>query len=66
MDELVELVAKKANIDEKSAKIAVKTVLDYLKKNIPEPYASQLDSLLEGGGQTSDLLGSLGGLMGKK
>ena len=65
MDELVELVSKKAKIDEKSAKVAVDTVLDFLKDKLPEPYASQLDSLIEGG-QVDDALGGLGSLLGKK
>lgn len=64
MDELVELVAKKAKIDDKTAKVAVDTVLDFLKDKLPEPYAKQLDSLVEGNNIDSALKG-LGSLLGK-
>jgi len=65
MDELVELVSKKAKIDKQAAQKAVDTVLDYIKDRLPEPYGSQLEKVLEGG-QASDLLSGLGGLLGKK
>lgn len=65
MDELIELVSKKAKIDENSAKVAVNTVLDFLKDRLPEPFASQVDSVIEGG-QADDIIKGLGGLMGKK
>lgn len=65
MDELIELVSKKAKIDEKSAKVAVDTVLDFIKDKLPEPYASQLDNIVDGG-QADDVISGLGGLLGKK
>ena len=65
MDELIELVSKKAKIDEKSAKVAVDTVLDFIKEKLPEPYASQLDNIVDGG-QVDDIMSGLGGLLGKK
>lgn len=65
MDELIELVSKKAKIDEKSAKVAVDTVLDFIKDKLPEPYASQLDNIVDGG-QADDIISGLGGLLGKK
>lgn len=65
MDDLVELVANKAKIDEKSAKIAIDTVLDFIKDRLPEPYASQLDNIVEGD-QAGDTLKGLGGLLGNK
>lgn len=65
MDELIALVSKKAKIDEKSAKVAVNTVLDFIKDKLPEPYASQLDNIVEGG-QADDIISGLGGLLGKK
>jgi len=64
MDELIELVAQKAHIDEKAAKVAVNTVIDYLQKNIPEPYGSQINALLNM--ENNDLLSSLSDLMGNK
>jgi uncharacterized protein (DUF2267 family) len=65
MDELVELVAKKTGISEDVAKVAVNTVINYLKDKLPGPAGAQLDALLQGG-DVSDLLGGLGGLLGKK
>jgi len=65
VDELIELVSKKAKIDEKSAKVAVDTVLDFIKDKLPEPYASQLDNIVDGG-QADDIISGLGGLLGKK
>jgi nucleoid DNA-binding protein len=35
MDELVKLVSKKTGIPEAQAKIAVETVMDFLKKKLP-------------------------------
>jgi nucleoid DNA-binding protein len=65
MDELVELVAKKTGLSEEMARTAVNTVIDYLKDKLPGPAGAQLDALLKGG-DVSDLLGGLGGLLGKK
>ena len=65
MDELVELVVKKTGISEDQARTAVDTVVGYLKDKLPGPAGAQLDALLEGG-DVSDILGGLGGLLGKK
>ena len=56
MDELVKLVAGKLGIADDKAKLAVETVVGFLKKKLPAPLASQIDGLLSGGG---------GGIMGK-
>jgi len=45
-NEIVKLVAKKANISEPIAKIAVDTVLRVMKDKLPAPIGSTLDSLL--------------------
>ena len=65
MNELVELVAQKTGLSEEMAKVAVDTVLDFLKDKLPGPAAAQLDALLEGG-DVSGLMSGLGGLLGKK
>lgn len=65
MEELVEIVAKKTGISEDVAKVAVDTVIDYLKDKLPGPAGAQLDALLKGG-DVSDLLGGLGSLLGQK
>ncbi len=70
MEELIKLVSQKTGLPEAQAKVAVDTVLGFLKQKLPAPLAGQLDGLLEGGGPNSALggldLGGLGDLLGKK
>jgi hypothetical protein len=63
MDELVKLVSQKTDLSEEKSRQAVEIVLEYLKKQLPEPIAGQLDSLVEGKG-ASGLTAGLGGLFG--
>lgn len=68
MDELVKLVAQKANISEENAKTAVETVINALKSKFPA-LGGQIDSLLSGAAGGDALKGAgdmLGGLLGKK
>jgi hypothetical protein len=65
VEELVNLVAQKANISPDQAKVAVQVVLGYLKDKLPAPLASQIDGLVAGGGAAGpagDVAKSLGGL----
>lgn len=70
MEQLVQLVAQKANISPDVARVAVQTVLGFLKTKLPAPLASQIDGLLEGSASPDDVLKDggdlLGGLLGKK
>lgn len=66
MDELIKLVAQKTGLPQEKAKIAVDTVINFLKKKLPPSVAGQLDSLLAGGNLSSDLTKGLGGLLGGK
>ena len=66
MDELIKLVSQKAKIPEATAKVAVETVVKFLKEKLPAPIAGQLDAILKGGGITEDVLKGLGGLLGGK
>ncbi len=69
MNDLIKLVAEKANIPEATAKVAVETVVKFLKEKLPDPLADQLDSILSGKinpNQLGDLAKGLGGLLGKK
>lgn len=65
MDELVKLVADKTGLPPAQAKVAVTTVLDFLKKKLPAPVAGQIDAVLAGGG-VEEVAKGLGGLFGKK
>lgn len=66
MEELIKLVAKKTGLPEATAKVAVETVLNFLKQKLPESIGSQIDTLLSGGELPTDLLQGLGGLFGGK
>jgi hypothetical protein len=63
MDELIKLVVAKTGISEPMAKVAVETVLSFLKTKLPAPVASQIDGLIAGGAGGLDL-GSIGGALG--
>lgn len=65
MDELVNLVVKKTGLSPELAKQAVTVVVDFIKKKLPAPIASQIDSVLGSGG-ANPLSGALGGMFGKK
>jgi hypothetical protein len=66
MDELVRLVAQKAGITQDQARQAVEVVIGFLKQQLPQPLAGQIDAALEGDmGGLADLAGGLGGLLGK-
>lgn len=64
MDELVKMVAQKAGITEAQAKTAVDTVMSEVQKKLPEPYATQMKSMMSGGG--ADVMGAVGGMFGKR
>jgi hypothetical protein len=66
MDELVKLVAQKTGLPEETAKVAVETVIGYLKEKLPAPLSGQIDSILQGGGGLNDAVKGLGGFFGKK
>ncbi len=68
MDELIKQVSEKTGLSEEKSKVAVETVLDYLKDKLPDPIAGQIDNVLGGGesGGLANLAGGLGGLFGNK
>jgi uncharacterized protein (DUF2267 family) len=67
MDELVKMVAEKVGISEAQAKQAVEVVMGFLKDNLPEPIAGQVEAVLSGDlSGMQDLLGGLGGLFGNQ
>jgi hypothetical protein len=65
MEELIRLVSQKVGISEPQAKTAVETVVNFLKQKLPQPIASQIDTVLAGG-KAGDITKGLGGLLGKK
>jgi uncharacterized protein (DUF2267 family) len=74
MDELIKQVAERAGIGEDKARMAVETVVGFLKQRLPAPIAGQVDNALGAsagmvGGvadKAGDVLGSFGGMFGKK
>ena len=63
MDEIVALVMKKTGLPKATAQMAVKTVLDYLKKKLPPATASAIDMFLSGKGQLAGAVDMLDGLL---
>lgn len=69
MDELIQLIVSKTGISEAHARLAIDSVMGYLKTKLPAPIAIQLDSVIQGKG-VGDIdienVTALGGLFGKK
>ncbi len=66
-NELIKMVAEKTGISEDKAATAAQTVVAELKKRLPGPVASQLDSVITGGGGgLGDVAKDLGGMFGNK
>ncbi len=63
MDELISMVVKKTGISQDQAKMAVQTVVQFIKEKLPAPIAGQIDGILKGG-SLKDAAGKLGGLLG--
>ncbi len=67
MDELISNVAKQANITPDQAKIAVNSVLDFLKDKLPAPLVDQIKATVSGQQvDTSAVTNALGGVFGGK
>jgi uncharacterized protein (DUF2267 family) len=62
MEQLVKLVSERAGIPPEQARVAVETVLGFLKERLPAPIASQIDGVV---GNTGGSSGGLGGLFGR-
>jgi hypothetical protein len=68
VDDLVKLVSEKTGLSDEMAKVAVDTVIGFLKQRLPAPMADQIDAVLgDGGGlDLGGIPGNLGGMFGKK
>ncbi len=67
MEGLIKLVAERTGLSEDVAQVAVDTVIEHLKGQLPAPLAAQVDNFLGGSGEAvnlDDLIKSLGGLGG--
>lgn len=63
MEELVSLVMKKTGLPKETAQSVVKIVLDFLKKKLPPPVGSAIDSFLSGKGEVAGVANLLGGFL---
>jgi hypothetical protein len=66
MEELIKLVSQRTGLPQDKAKVAVDTVINFIKKQLPPSIAGQLDTILAGGSLPDNLLEGLGGLLGGK
>jgi hypothetical protein len=70
MDEVVKMVSEKTGLSAEMAKLAVTTVVGFIKGKLPPAIGSQVDGILEGKTGTEDIAGSvmkgLGGMFGGK
>jgi hypothetical protein len=66
MEELIKLVSQKTGLPPDKARVAVDTVVNFLKQKLPPSMAGQIDVVLAGGNLPDDLTKGLGGLLGGK
>ena len=66
MEELVKMLSEKTGLSPDMSKTAVTTVLDFLKKKLPAPIASQIDGVLGGSTNSGGVASAIGGLFSKK
>ena len=64
MDELIKLVSDKTGLSKELSKMAVETVVGYLKDKLPAPIGGQIDNLLGSAGQVQGAGGLAQGLKG--
>lgn len=66
MDELIKIVSQKTGLPQDKARVAVDTVINYLKQKLPPNMAGSIDTLLAGGNLPDDLTKGLGSILGGK
>jgi len=67
MDELIKQVTDRAGIPADKAKLAVNTVLDFLKTKLPAPFAGQIDTAFAGAkGGFADVIKGAADFVGAK
>ncbi len=67
MNELINKVTERTGIPADKAKMAVDTVMTFLKDKLPAPIASQIDTVLAGGkGGFAEAAAGIGDLIGSK
>jgi hypothetical protein len=64
MDELINALSQKTGLPEDKARVAVETVVNYLKSKLPESAAGHLDTALSG--ESGGIAERISGIFGKK
>jgi len=69
MENLVKMVSEKTGISEPQSKLAVETVLSFLKDRMPAGVGGQVEAFIKGGGSslgnmTGGLKDKIGGILG--
>ncbi len=69
MDNLVKMVSEKTGISEAQSKLAVETVVSFLKDKMPAGVGGQVESFIKGGGSSlgniaGGLKDKIGGILG--
>ena len=65
MDELIKQVSQRTGLPADQARQAAEAVIGFLKERLPGPLASQLDSVVSGGGNAlGNIASGLGGMFG--
>jgi hypothetical protein len=66
MEQLYALVVKKTGLPQDQAKMAVDTVIQFLKSKLPAPIAAEVDTVLNSNVDLGGVEGMLGGMFGGK
>jgi hypothetical protein len=67
MDQLITMVAQRTGISEDKARMAVDTVVGFLKERAPAGLSGQIDSLMGGGqGPGGGIASKVGDILGTK
>lgn len=60
MNELIEQLKSRVNLNDEQARSAAETVINYLKQHLPGPVSSQLDNFVSGQGGAEGIAGKVG------
>ena len=63
MDKLVELVMEKTGLSEDLSRLAVTTVVEYLKDKLPDSVEPMVDAVLSGESENGGVMGIISGLI---
>lgn len=66
MHELINTLSQKTGLSEDKSRIAVDTVVNYLKSKLPESVSGQVANALTDEGGSSTISEKIGGMLGKK